>query len=379
MKIEGLSYFDSAPISIEFNTDTIVRIDRIEDADSEVYIAPGFVDNQVNGCFGVDFSGPKLTPEDVVKATKALWRTGVTTYFPTIVTCSPELVRKNASIIAAAAQNEAISGCIAGIHLEGPYISPLDGFRGAHNLKWVRQPDWDELQRVNEAAQGLVRQVTLAPEGDGAIGFIESCTMNGIVAALGHHNGTTDQIRRAVDAGAKIATHLGNGLSNKIDRHRNPLWPQLAEERLTVSLIGDGFHLTPEELKVFFRVKGPEHIMLTSDITLLSGLPPGVYEWDGAKIEMSPEGQIFMPSQNVLAGASLPLSVGVGNMMRFADCTPAEAVHLASRNQAGLFGFTDRGELLPGKRADVVLFSLKEKKLDIVQTIVGGRIVFKKE
>jgi N-acetylglucosamine-6-phosphate deacetylase len=375
MKIEGLYYLDGMPVSIEIDAGFVKSIKRIDSTESDFYIAPGFIDNQINGCVGVDFSVSSLTVKDVIKATRALWRTGITTYMPTIITSSPDIILRNCAMIAEAAQDKEISGSIAGIHLEGPYISPEDGFRGAHNLQWVRRPDWDELQRVNEAANGLVNEVTLAPEWEGACEFIEKCILNGITVALGHHDANAKQIRCAVDAGAKISTHLGNGLANKIHRHENPLWPQLADDRLMISLIGDGFHLLPEELKVFYRVKGRENIILTSDITLLSGMPPGIYEWDGVKVELSPQGLITMPSQNVLAGASLPLSVGVGNMMRFADCTLAEAVHMAGRNQARLFGFDDRGELAPGKRADIVLFRLSDREIKIKQTIFDGRIV----
>jgi len=372
MMIEGLYYLDATPVSIEIEAGKIGSIKRLDSTDSDIFIAPGFIDNQINGCVGVDFSSATLTAKDVHKATKRMLRTGVTSYMPTIITSSPEIMLRNCAVISQAAQDNKVGDSIIGIHLEGPYISPEDGFRGAHNLKWVRRPDWDELQRVNEAAGGLVRQVTLAPEWDGAIDFIERCTLNGITIALGHHNGTKEQIQAAVDAGARISTHLGNGLANKIHRHDNPMWPQLAEDRLTASMIGDGFHLRPEELKVFFRIKGRDNIILTSDITLLSGMPPGIYDMDGVDIELLKNGLIRMPSQDVLAGASLPQSVGVGNMMKHAGCTLAEAVHMAGRNQARLFGLTDRGELTPGKRADIVAFKLVDKKLDIVGTFSAG-------
>ena len=376
MIIEGLNYFDGSPVAIEIIEGSIAGMKRMEERTGDTYIAPGFIDNQINGCVGVDFSALTLTKEEVVKATHALWRTGVTSFMPTIITSSSEIMLRNCAVFADAAREKKVLGSIVGIHLEGPYISPADGFRGAHNLKWVRRPDWDELLRHQDAAEGWIRQITLAPELEGAVEFIEKCTKNGIFVALGHHNANAGQIRSAVDAGAKISTHLGNGLANKIDRHKNPLWPQLADDRLMVSLIGDGFHLTPEELKVFYRVKGRDNVILTSDITLLSGMPPGVYDMEGVQIEMSPSGLIRMPSQNVLAGASLPLTVGVANMMRYANCSLSDAVHMAGRNQARLFGLADRGELELGKRADLALFKLQEGDVKIVQTYVAGNAVF---
>ncbi|MCK4828021.1 amidohydrolase family protein, partial [bacterium] len=183
-------------------------------------------------------------------------------------------------------------------------------------------------------------------------------------------------IKQACDAGAAISTHLGNGCANLIHRHDNPLWPQLAEDRLMVSIIVDGFHLRPEEVQVLYKVKGPERTVLTSDMAKLAGMPPGKYSYDNRDVVLTPEGMIKFPAQNVLAGASLPISIGVGNVMRFTGCSLADAIHMASRNQARLFGLNDRGEIKPGKRADLILCSLKDGVLSIKKTIIAGKEVY---
>ena len=377
-KIEGLFYIDGSPVAIEIEAGTIKSITRLEDKKMvpDVYIAPGFIDNQINGYVSVSFTDDGLTVEGIRKATQGLWKTGVTTYLPTLVTSSHERLMKNFAVLVSALEDEEIAKSIPGFHLEGPYISPLDGFRGAHTKEWVRKPDWQEFTELYDAADKKILQVTVAPEIEGAIDFIRKCTEKGILVALGHHNGTADQIKEAVDAGAVICTHLGNGCANMIHRHNNPLWPQLAEDRLMASLIVDGFHLQPEEVQTFWKAKGTERIILTSDITKLAGLPPGSYTWDGKEVVLTPEGMIKLPSQNVLAGASLPVSTGVGNIIKFTRCPLADAVHMATRNPAKLYNLRDRGEIKPGNRADIILFTMEDNRLSIRKTILAGKVVY---
>ncbi|MDZ7401114.1 MAG: N-acetylglucosamine-6-phosphate deacetylase [candidate division KSB1 bacterium] len=378
-RIEGLFYLDAAPIVIEIDDGIISRIlrpDKLSDnSAAQIFIAPGFIDNQVNGYLGVDFSVPGLTVEDVRRATQALWKVGVTTYLPTLVTSPPERLSENLAVLAQAAHEPDIALSVPGFHLEGPFISPEDGYRGAHNKAWVRPPNWEEFLKLNQAAKNKIIQVTLAPELDGAMEFIQNCTAQGIVVGLGHHHASAEQIKRATDLGAAISVHLGNGCANFIHRHDNPLWPQLAEDRLWASIIVDGFHLRAEEVKTFFRAKGVERLILTSDMTKLAGLPPGEYVWNEMTVVMTPEGMIQYPAQNVLAGASLPIGRGIFNMMKFSQCSLAEAIQMATTNPARLYQLNDRGEIKVGKRADLVLFSIGESDLIIHETILAGREV----
>ena len=379
-KVEGLFYLDGKPVSIKIVDGHISRVTHKNKLDdprlSDVYIAPGLIDNQVNGYISVGFSSPGLTVEGVRKVTHALWKVGVTTYLPTVITSSHERLMENFAVLAQAIHEPDIELSVPGFHLEGPYISPEDGYRGAHNKSWVRPPDWQEFLAVNEAAEHKILQVTLAPEIEEAIDFIHHCVDRGIIVGLGHHNAPAEILKQACDAGAAISTHLGNGCANLIHRHNNPLWPQLAEDRLMASIIVDGFHLRPEEVQVFYKVKGPERTVLTSDMAKLAGMPPGEYSYDGRDVVLTPEGMIKFPAQNVLAGASLPISTGVGNIMRFTGCSLADAIHMASRNPARLYSLSDRGEIKPGKRADLILFSLKDGVLSIKKTIIAGKEVY---
>jgi N-acetylglucosamine-6-phosphate deacetylase len=227
------------------------------------------------------------------------------------------------------------------------------------------------------ASGNRILTVTLAPETPGAMDFISRCRDLGIVVALGHHNAPAAVINQAILLGARISTHLGNGLANDINRHVNPLWPQLADDRLMISIICDGFHLLPEEITVFYKVKGSERIILTSDVTAFAGRPPGIYKNEiGEDIELTPDGLLHYPAQRVLYGSAVPLNSGIGNMMKVTNCKLQEAVSMASTNPARLYGLNDRGTIEPGKRADLILFTMENYTMKIRRTYVKGNLVY---
>lgn len=380
--IEGLSYLDGSPISVRIENGRIADVARIRKLRGEgvpVYIAPGLIDNQVNGYNGVGFSfGSELiTPEGVRRATVGLWSKGVTTYFPTLVTNSPEVLKHNLSALAEAKADARLMGSIAGFHLEGPYISPVDGYRGAHSRRFVRKPDWEEFLELYRVSGENIRTVTVAPELEGVVEFIQKCVKLGVVVALGHHNGNAQQIAEAVSHGAKTCTHLGNGCANQINRHDNPLWPQLANDDLMISIICDGFHLRPDQIRTFFKVKGVDKTIITSDVTKLAGLQPGIYKnIDGDDLELTADGKVQFPAQKVLAGAALAINRGVVHIMNVTGCSLADAIRMASTNPARLYGLNDRGALEKGKRADLILFTIGDKELEIRKTYIQGKLVY---
>jgi len=383
-RIEGLLYLTKKPVSIEVRDGKIVSIqpiERLADESHPVYIAPGLIDNQVNGFAGVSFcfAGGQLSKEGIIKATHELWKKGVTTYLPTLTSNSREVLLRNFTLLAATKNDTALHGSVAGYHLEGPYISSIDGYRGAHSLKYVCKPDWKEFMDFYEASGRNIRTITIAPELEGAIEFIRECTAMGIVVAIGHHNATKPVIDEAVLNGARITTHLGNGCANTINRHLNPLWPQLANDQLMASIICDGFHLKDEEIAVFYKVKGPDKTIITSDVTSFAALPPGEYKnEEGETIELTKEGMLRLPVQNVLYGSASPISRGVARIMKITDCSLGEAIQMASTNPAKLYGLTDRGSITPGKRADLILFEVGDSDLVIRKTYVGGKLVYEK-
>jgi N-acetylglucosamine-6-phosphate deacetylase len=380
--IEGILYSDSKPVSITIKDGKIAGIKRIKIPAGEnqgLYISPGLIDNQVNGFAGVSFTfgGGELTVDGVKKATRALWETGVTTYLPTLTTNSNELLKNNFSVLALAIDDPELLGSIVGFHLEGPYISPVDGFRGAHPLKFVRKPDWEEFTELQKASGNHILEVSLAPETEGALDFIKKCRASGVLVGLAHHNASAEVVKEAVDLGAVIATHLGNGCANTINRHLNPLWPQLADDRLMISIIGDGFHLNPGEIRTFYKVKGPDKTIITSDVTSYASLPPGKFiNVEGDTIELTPDGAVRYPAQNVLAGSASPVKKGVANVMKVTGCTLEEAIRMASLNPAKLYNLNDRGAIETGKRADLILFRISENEMIIEKTWVKGNLVY---
>lgn len=342
------------------------------------YIAPGFIDIQINGYMGVDFADQNLTLKDLLVATKALWKEGVTTFLPTVITNHQNNLKKSFSILANALDDKEIGASIPGFHLEGPYISPEQGFRGAHLEKYIRIPDWEEFSELQKAANNGIKLITVAPEVKGAIPFIKQCAEAGVVVSLGHHNGSTDSIKQAADAGASMATHLGNGCANMIDRHHNPLWPQLADDRITITIIADGCHINQEEVQCFYKIKGVEKTVLVSDALDLAGLTPGEYIRAERVVLLTPD-VVKFPAENVLAGAASPISSCTSNMMKFTGCGLVNAIQMACSNPARSLGLQNIGEIKPGKRADLILFTIHDGKIVIHQTIVAGKIVYQKE
>lgn len=378
--VEGLLYLDGEAVRIEIVDGYITQIKPLRSGTSlpEVYVAPGLIDIQVNGYMGVDFSDQELTRELMLEATQALWKEGVTTYLPTLITRDYERLEKSFSLLAGSMDDDLMLMSIPGFHLEGPYLSPVKGYRGAHPEEYIRLPDWEEFSALQEAAQGKIRLITVAPEMEGAIPFIGLCNEKGIVVSLGHHNGSADIIDQAVEAGASLSTHLGNGCANEINRHHNPLWPQLANDGLSISIIADGSHLTKEEVRTFYKVKGAERTILVSDALSFAGLPLGEYEKDGHRYLLTEE-VVKYPEENVLAGAVQPVSKCVSNIMEFTNCDLKDAIRMASENPARLMGLDHLGEISSGKRADLILFTMEDGSMVIQQTMVAGKVVYSNE
>ncbi len=379
IKLVAIAYDTGLPVTVEITGDKITKVKTKNRSDEPLlFVAPGLIDIQINGYMGVDFSDQSLTPEMLHSAVEALWAQGVTTILPTVITASPENLLNSFQLLAAALTVQKTALSVPGFHLEGPYLSPEKGFRGAHLEKYIRNPDWTEFMALQAASGNKIKIVTVAPETDGALPFIRNCTQSGVLVSLGHHNGTMEQITLATDAGARFSTHLGNGCANMIDRHNNPIWPQLSEDRLAISIIADGFHLNRQEVRTFYKVKGPEKVILVSDALDLAGMPPGEYIRSERKVLLTND-VVKFPVENVLAGAASPISICVGNMMNFTNCSIADAIRMASTNPAKLLGLDDRGSLTVNKRADLILFSIENGKMVVYKTILAGQVVYEKK
>jgi N-acetylglucosamine-6-phosphate deacetylase len=365
-----------AQIEVERGRISSVRL--LGSADPErPFVSPGFVDIQVNGFAGVNFSDPELDAGKAISVLPAIWKTGVTTFCPTLITNSLEQLARNFRVLEQARELDvAFARSVPCYHLEGPYLSP-GGSHGAHDTTLMRSPDWDEFSRLQEAAGGNIAIVTLAPELPGACDFIRQARAAGVIVALGHTDGTPEDIHKATEAGAELSTHLGNGCPNLIHRHLNPIWAQMASDQLNVSLICDGFHLPPDLVRVIYSVKGIQRCILITDAVHVATLPPGRYSLVGLDIELLPSGKVVAVNRQHLAGSALSMNRAVTVFETFARVTLAEALQSATANPGRLLrrdGICT--DLVPGQPANLVTFRPEASALRIETVLLRGEQVF---
>ncbi|MCS7314714.1 MAG: N-acetylglucosamine-6-phosphate deacetylase [Bryobacteraceae bacterium] len=363
---------------IEFGP-TIAAVQRRAVEPAETWLAPGFIDLQINGFAGVDYNDPRSLPEDILASIRNLFSTGVTRLFPTVITAAPEDMLLAVRNLAKAREMGPEGKAIAGIHLEGPYISAEDGPRGAHPARWVRPPDLDEFRRLQEAAGGLIRLVTLAPEWPQALAFIEALTAAGVTVAIGHTAADGARIAEAVRAGASLSTHLGNGAHPLLPRHPNYIWEQLAEDRLTAGFIVDGIHLPSCFLKVALRAKGLDRSFLVTDATAPANCQPGRYRLGQQEVELTADGRVVLAGQNRLAGSALRMDRGIENLMELAGLSLSQAVAMATVNPARAVQLPGRQRgLEAGELGDVVEFTLvgSPARLRVRRTWLAGALVY---
>jgi len=343
------------------------------------WIAPGWVDIQVNGFAGVDYNAPQTPHEEIARSVQVLYSAGVTRFYPTVITGAPEDMAGALRNLARAKDSLAEGAAMDGFHVEGPHISPDEGPRGAHPKRWVRTPDIDEFRRWQDATGGRIRLVTLAPEWPGAPRYIEAVTAEKVVVSIGHTNAEAKNIADAVSAGATMSTHLGNGAHSVMRRHPNYIWEQLAEDRLRASFIVDGIHLPVSFLKVALRAKGVDRAVLVTDASSPAGCAPGRYRLGEQEVDLTPDNRVVLAGQERLAGSALRMDRGVENLMRLGELSLADAVRLATVNAARAGGVPGRQRgLVAGERADFVLFDFdaRSKTIQVKATYVGGRKVW---
>ena len=264
----------------------------------------GFVDLQVNGYKGVDFSDPQLTLEDIRSVSIKLLKLGIIGYCPTLISSPLETYKHNLPIISEA-MNQNVGATILGIHLEGPFINPENGVRGIHPKENVIIPSIDLYEKLQEWSQNQIILITLAPEIKDAFALIDHIINIGhTIVSIGHTVAGADIIKKAIDMGVKAATHVGNGLPNMIHRHNNPLWSVLADDRIYGLFITDGFHLPEELIKVSFRSKGSSRFIVTSDLVHIAGLNPGMYTFHGDSVLLENDGSLHCQNSEYLAGST---------------------------------------------------------------------------
>jgi len=328
-------------------------------ATGQGWLAAGLIDLQVNGYAGYDLNDDQVIPETVQALARAMLASGVTTFLPTLITASEaQLTKALVAVQAARSLDPVVANMVPYVHVEGPAIAPEDGPRGAHPAAHVRPPSVAEFDRWQQASGSVVGMVTLSPHWPESAAYISHLVASGVHVALGHTDASPAQIAAAVDAGARISTHLGNGMYAMINRRRNPFWAQLVDDRLCASFIADGHHLAPDLLKVMLRSKGLGQSMIVSDATAIGGMSAGHYQASiGGAVTLSANGRLSMNdgSDQYLAGAALPLLAGVANLVRDGGLGLSDALGLATVQPGRWVG--GRGLLAPGQPADLIRFN----------------------
>lgn len=327
-------------------------------------VAPGFVDIQVNGGWGHDFTAD---PAGIATVAQHLPSTGVTAFVPTIVTSPPEC--RGAAIDELARLSTAPAHARPlGLHFEGPIIAP--GRRGAHDPRFIGMPPTSDVDRWS-ADEG-VAMVTLAPEVDGACELIGRLVDRGVTVAIGHTACTVEQFVAARDAGATVVTHLFNAMAAFDHRNPGPIGATLADDEVLAGLICDGLHVAPTAVRMAWRALGPRRIVLVSDAVAALGVDDTVTRLGSLAVTVGADG--VRTGDGVLAGSNLRLDDAVRNLIAFTGCSPAEAICAASVVPATAIGRTDLGRIAPGARADLVVL---DDDLHLERTVIGGVTAWK--
>jgi N-acetylglucosamine-6-phosphate deacetylase len=329
----------------------------------ESFIAPGFIELQLNGGLGEDFTEK---PEAVYPVAAALPRWGVTSFLPTVITSTDETYLHALKVIGEA-QGKVKGAKILGVHLEGPFLNPQ--YRGAHNPTWLQTPVVAKIKAALET--GPLRLLTLAPELPNATEVIGFAAERGVLVSMGHSGATYEQAEAGRKAGARYATHLFNAMPPL--HHRNPglIGAVLATPEVTAGIIVDGIHLHPAIVKMIWQAKGVDHLNLVTDAMAGMGMPPGNYQLSGQHVIVDETSARL--ENGTLAGSILTLDQAVRNMQEWTGCSLAEALQMVTLNPARLLGLENKGQIRPGFDADLVVLNGKG---EVELTLVAGQVAF---
>jgi len=264
-------------------------------------------DLQVNGYLGVDFSSPELTEETCTQAVGGYLKDGATMFLPTVITSAEEIYQRNLGILSKVCRQPEFRDGVPGFHLEGPFLSDKPGAVGAHNPLWTKVPDLGTFEKLQEAADGMIRMITIAAEVEGAAEFCKAVSEQGVCVSLGHQLAGYDDLTRLADAGAKAITHLGNGMPNQVNRHDNSLINGLIHPDLVPMIITDGHHLPARLVEGIIRLRGVDNVVFVSDASPVAGLPPGKYNTLGNPCVLEENGKLHNPEKQCLVGSSFTM------------------------------------------------------------------------
>lgn len=332
------------------------------DARGQVLV-PGYIDLQLNGAFGDDFTA---NPETIWRVAAQLPRFGVTSFLPTLVTCPLE--RIDAALRVLRNRPPDFQGAEPlGLHLEGPFLNPQK--KGAHNAAYMRHPDSALVPHWSRA--NGVALVTLAPELPGALALVEELATQGIVVSMGHTMADVDEANAGYSSGIRYATHLFNAMPPLEHRMPNAPGAVLANRDWIAGLIPDGVHVHPTLVKTIWNAKGTR-VNLVSDAMAALGMPAGTYRLNEFECHVA-NGEARLKN-GTLAGSILPLDQAIRNFIAYTGCTLPQALATVTTTPAELLSIThQRGHIAEGMLADLVLL---DDSLNVQMTIANGEIVF---
>jgi N-acetylglucosamine-6-phosphate deacetylase len=385
LSVKGKSTTGSGVLKIDFEAALLAVDELLRPEPVDEFVAPGFIDLQVNGFGGVDYNDPAAPHDAIARSIRKMFTTGVTRFLATIITGSEERIVGAIKNLVAAKQAFAEDGmpeaeALAGLHIEGPHLSPEDGPRGAHPREHIRPPSVAEFNRWQEVADGKIRLVTISPEWAETPSYISAVVRQGVVASIGHTKASSDQIKAAVDAGATMSTHLGNAAHATLHKTQNYIWDQLADDHLTASFILDGIHIPRGFVHSAVRAKGLEHSVLVTDAVMPAMCEPGPYKLGQVEVELRSNGSVVLRGGERLAGSALRMDQAIANTVKLAAISLSQALSMATTNAArvGRIAGRQRG-LVPGEKADLVRFTWNPDRfsLNVIETIVAGISVHK--
>ena len=278
----------------------------------------GYFDLQVNGYGGVDFNSDGLSAEDFEKALAALRRDGVGNFLPTIITDRLEAMCARVRRVVELRQRSALAKeMVAAVHVEGPFINETEGYRGAHPKDAVRAADVEEMKRLMDAANGLVKLVTLAPERDRGFKTIDFLVTNGVRVSAGHTDASLDQLKGAIDHGLSMFTHVGNGCPMQMHRHDNIIERALSlADRLYLMFIADGVHVPLFVLKNYLGMVGVERAIVVTDAIAPAGLGPGRYRFARWDLLIEDDLVARAPDRSHFVGSAITMKQSEANLKK---------------------------------------------------------------
>ena len=296
----------------------------------------GFIDLQVNGCFGVDFNQDDLGADDLHRACEGLIQDGVEKILATIITERlDKMEQRLRRIVQLRGQDELIGRVVSGLHIEGPFLYEAEGYRGAHPLDAIVPADADAAQRLLDAAGGLTRIFTLSPERDPGMQVTRMLAGRGITVSAGHCDTSLEILDEAIDAGLSMFTHLGNGCPMHLHRHDNVVQRALARsDRLHLGFIADGAHVSFPALGNYLRLAGIDRCFVVTDAMAAAGLGPGRYKIGRWDLQIGEDLVARAPDGSHLVGSAVSMQRAHENLMRHAGVSEADAQRLTAKNPA---------------------------------------------